>query len=192
MGINSSDIHLIIHCMGPLNMMNLVQQIGREEHDGSESRSVIFYSIKKDLRTNFVILAKNREIHYYLWNGDSVHSPCLKCDNCKNQIKELLTCENCIGDILYLLDIVEEMGNSNCEITEDDVVEIFCKSNTKKIRESVRSYVEQKISLYYSSPNAQNLSASMFIVRLIAEAKMRVMEDSWYYWDKLSQIIPIN
>jgi len=46
----------------------------------------------------------------------------------------------------------------------------------------VRSYVEQKISLYYSSPNAQNLSASMFIVELVAEAKMRVMEDSWYYW----------
>ncbi|CAG8726672.1 4408_t:CDS:1, partial [Funneliformis caledonium] len=47
------------------------------------------------------------------------------CDNCKNQIKEQLTHENCIGDILHLLDIVEEMGNSNCEITEDDVVEIF-------------------------------------------------------------------
>ena len=27
------------------------------------------------------------------------------------------------------------MGNSNCEITEDDVIEIFCKSNTKKIQE---------------------------------------------------------
>ncbi len=73
---------------------------------------------------------------YYLWNGNSVPSPCLKCDNCKNRIKEQPTHENCVGDILHLLDIIEEMGNSNCEITEDDVVEIFCKSNTKKIRES--------------------------------------------------------
>ncbi len=28
------------------------------------------------------------------------------------------------------------MDNNNCKITEDDVVEIFCKSNTKKIQES--------------------------------------------------------
>ncbi len=41
--------------------MNLVQQIGRAGRNGSESRSVIFYSIKKDLRTNFGILAENRE-----------------------------------------------------------------------------------------------------------------------------------
>ena len=39
-------------------------------------------------------------------------------------------------DILHLLEIVEEMSNSNCEIIEDDVVDIFCKSNTKKICES--------------------------------------------------------
>ncbi|CAI2190294.1 770_t:CDS:2 [Funneliformis geosporum] len=80
---------------------------------------------------------QERERKCYLDNGihkiHSVHSSCLKCDNCKNQIKEFLTCENCIGDILHLLDIIEEMSNSNCEITEDDVVEIFCKSNTKKI-----------------------------------------------------------
>ena len=25
---------------------------------------------------------------YYLWNGDNVSCPCLKCDNCKNQIKD--------------------------------------------------------------------------------------------------------
>jgi len=46
----------------------------------------------------------------------------------------------------------------------------------------MRGYVKQKISLYYSSPNAQNLSVSMFIVGLVAEAKTRVMKDSWYYW----------
>jgi len=42
----------------------------------------------------------------------------------------------------------------------------------------VHGYVEQKILLYYSLPNAQNLSVNMFIIGLIAEAKMRVMKDS--------------
>ena len=44
-----------------LYIVNLVQQIRRAEHNGNESRSVIFYLIKKDLRTNFEILAKNHE-----------------------------------------------------------------------------------------------------------------------------------
>ncbi|CAB5211334.1 unnamed protein product [Rhizophagus irregularis] len=105
------------------------------------------------------------------------------------------------------------MSNNNYEITEDDVVEVFCKSNTKKIRESglneleiyksgqkpkfgkskefsgyiladliVRGYVKQKTLLHYSSPNAQTLSASVFIEGLTTEAKARVIKDSWYYW----------
>jgi len=101
------------------------------------------------------------------------------------------------------------MNNNNFKITEDDVVEVFCKSNTKKIQESglaelevyksgqkpkfgklkelagymvadlvICNYVQQKTSLYYSLPNAQTLSASIFITGLVAEAKVRVMEDS--------------
>jgi len=73
--------------------------------------------------------------HYYFWNGDNTTPLCLKCDNCKNRIKKQPTYENCMRDILHLLEIVEEMSNSNCEIIEDDVVDIFCKSNTKKICE---------------------------------------------------------
>jgi superfamily II DNA helicase RecQ len=38
-----------------------VQQIGRAGRDGNEAKSIVFYSIKKDLRTNFGILAENRE-----------------------------------------------------------------------------------------------------------------------------------
>ncbi|PKY58178.1 P-loop containing nucleoside triphosphate hydrolase protein [Rhizophagus irregularis] len=61
MGINSTNVYLVIHCVAPLNMTNLVQQIGRAGRDGNEAKSIIFYSIKKDLRTNFGILAENRE-----------------------------------------------------------------------------------------------------------------------------------
>ncbi|CAB5376239.1 unnamed protein product [Rhizophagus irregularis] len=148
---------------------------------------------------------------YYLWNGDNVPSPCLKCDNCKNRIKEQPTYENCVENILHLLDTVEEMNYSNnCEITEDDIVDVFCKLNTKKIRELgltelqvyksgrkpkfgkpkelagymladliVRGYVEQKISLYYSSPNAQTLSMNVFIIGLKEGARERAIIDSY-------------
>ncbi|EXX53255.1 Sgs1p [Rhizophagus irregularis DAOM 197198w] len=61
MGINSTNVYLVIHCVAPLNMTNLVQQIGRAGRDGNKAKSIIFYSIKKDLRTNFGILAENRE-----------------------------------------------------------------------------------------------------------------------------------
>ena len=128
-------------------------------------------------------------------------------------MKEQPTYENCMEDIFHLLEIIEEMSNNNYEITEDDVVEVFCKSNTKKIWESglteleiykngwklkfgkpkefsgyiladlvVRDYVEQKVLLYYSSPNSQTLSASIFIEGFTAKAKARVISDSWYYW----------
>ena len=73
---------------------------------------------------------------YYLWDGDNIPSLCLKCDNCRNQIKDQPTYENCIEDIFHLLEIIEEMGNSNHEITENDIVDVFCKSNTKKVQES--------------------------------------------------------
>jgi hypothetical protein len=42
----------------------------------------------------------------------------------------------------------------------------------------VRDYVEQKTLLYYSSSNAQTLSASVFIEGLATEAKARVIKDS--------------
>ncbi|GES72623.1 putative sgs1 protein [Rhizophagus clarus] len=134
MGINSSDVCLVIHCVAPLNMNN-------------------------------------------------ISSPCLKCDNYRNQIKEQPTYENCVEDILHLLDTVEEINeSSNCEITEDDVVEVFCKSNTKKFGNLVaHGYIEQKISLYYSSPNAQTLSMNMFIIGIKEGAKERAIVDSWYY-----------
>jgi len=39
-------------------------------------------------------------------------------------------------------------------------------------------YIEQRVSLYYFSRNAQTLSVSMFIVGIMAEAKVKIMKDS--------------
>ena len=90
---------------------------------------------------------------YYLWDGDRNSPPCLKCDNCKNRVKDKPTYENCINDVFHLLEIVEEMRNNSNEINEDDVIEVFCKSNTKKNRESGMN--ELKV---YKSGRNQNLA----------------------------------
>ncbi len=45
----------------------------------------------------------------------------------------------------------------------------------------IHDYIKQKISLYYSLSNAQTLSISIFIMKFEAEAKVRIMIDSWYY-----------
>ncbi|CAG8627424.1 10800_t:CDS:2 [Funneliformis mosseae] len=240
---NKAKMHFVIdeaHCIldySNFSKFGTAYRTGRR--DGNEAKSVIFYSVKKDLKTNFAILAENCETYfnnqniadderertcyldtgthkicevllfcqnqyeccvqlinrYHLWNGDNIPAPCLKCDNCRNRIKERPTYGNCIDDIFHLLEIIEEIkNNTNCEITEDDIVEVFCKSNTRKIRESgltelesyknlvVRGYVKQKISLYRSSPSAQTLLANMFIIGLVAGIKENVIADSWYYW----------
>ncbi|GET51035.1 hypothetical protein GLOIN_2v1788371 [Rhizophagus irregularis DAOM 181602=DAOM 197198] len=80
------------------------------------------------------------------------------------------------------------MSNNNYEITKDDVVEVFCKSNTKKIRESGLNELE----IYKSGrkPKFGKLKEfSGYILadlivreRLTTKAKARVIEDSWYYW----------
>ncbi|RIA82973.1 hypothetical protein C1645_834488 [Glomus cerebriforme] len=116
MGINSSNVSLVIHCISLLSITSLVQQIGQAKRDGNEAKSIIFYSIKKDSRTNFGILAENREItqtmtdqereqKYYL---DENYPSCLKCDNCKNRTKHKPTYENCIDDVFHLLEIIDE------------------------------------------------------------------------------------
>ena len=42
---------------------------------------LLFYRNQYECRSQIIS-------RYYLWNEDSIPSSCLKCDNCKNQIKE--------------------------------------------------------------------------------------------------------
>ncbi|PKY32784.1 putative sgs1 protein [Rhizophagus irregularis] len=66
-GINVLDVHLIIHTTIPLSMTNLIQEIGRAEHDGTPSKSIVFYS-RNDMRTLFYIIAQKEERYdYYLF-----------------------------------------------------------------------------------------------------------------------------
>ncbi|EXX61815.1 Sgs1p [Rhizophagus irregularis DAOM 197198w] len=61
MGINSSNIHVVIHVGAPMSITNLIQEAGCAGHDGNTATNVIFYS-KKDVCINYSIVAEHREI----------------------------------------------------------------------------------------------------------------------------------
>jgi len=54
-GINISNVHVIIHTSFPLLLNNYVQEIGKAERDGNLAHSVIFY-IKGDTHSLLIIL----------------------------------------------------------------------------------------------------------------------------------------
>uniref|UniRef100_U9TP61 DNA 3'-5' helicase n=1 Tax=Rhizophagus irregularis (strain DAOM 181602 / DAOM 197198 / MUCL 43194) TaxID=747089 RepID=U9TP61_RHIID len=58
MGINSSNVRVVIHVEVP--MTSLIQEAGRAGRDGNTATHFIFYG-KKDIRTNYSIIAEYRE-----------------------------------------------------------------------------------------------------------------------------------
>ncbi|PKK71360.1 P-loop containing nucleoside triphosphate hydrolase protein, partial [Rhizophagus irregularis] len=67
MGINSNDIRAVIHAEVPMSMTNLIQEAGRAGCDGNTAIHVIFFS-KKDIRTNYSIIAEYRDTEQNLTN----------------------------------------------------------------------------------------------------------------------------
>ncbi|PKB99265.1 ATP-dependent DNA helicase, partial [Rhizophagus irregularis] len=65
MGINSNDI--LIHAEAPMSMTNLIQEAGRAGRDRNTAIHVIFFS-KKDIRTNYSIIAEYRDTEQNLTN----------------------------------------------------------------------------------------------------------------------------
>ncbi|POG68773.1 putative sgs1 protein [Rhizophagus irregularis DAOM 181602=DAOM 197198] len=60
MGINSSNVRVVIHVEVPMSMTSLIQEAGRAGRDGNTATHFIFYG-KKDIRTNYSIIAEYRE-----------------------------------------------------------------------------------------------------------------------------------
>ncbi|PKK69994.1 putative sgs1 protein [Rhizophagus irregularis] len=60
MGINSNNVRVVIHVEAPMSMTSLIQEAGRAGRDGNTANHFIFYS-KKDIRTNYSIIAEYRE-----------------------------------------------------------------------------------------------------------------------------------
>ena len=59
MGINTPDVNLIIHFNFPLSLDQYVQESGRTGRNGTEAKSVMFYS-KSDLKFLYGIIKKEK------------------------------------------------------------------------------------------------------------------------------------
>ena len=107
MGIDVSDIELVVHFNAPISMTDYIQQIGRAGRDGRKAHCVLFYDRNGDddaISNSFikkakkqspeaakVIKAKLRQVH------DFIHSDsCMVCDILEYQGQhETKTCKRC-------------------------------------------------------------------------------------------------
>ena len=107
MGIDVSDIELVVHFNAPISMTDYIQQIGRAGRDGRKAHCVLFYDQNGDddaISASFikkakkqspkvakVIKAKLCQVHNFI-HSDS----CMVCDILKYQGQhEVKTCKRC-------------------------------------------------------------------------------------------------
>ncbi|CAB4494122.1 unnamed protein product [Rhizophagus irregularis] len=152
MGINSNDIRVVIHAEAPMSMTNLIQVVGRAGRDGNTAKHFIFYS-KKDIRTNYSIIAEYRETASISaninigeqrlinklepWPNEEKPPVCKICDNCINRITDKPRLIDGKEEIIKLLEVVEyltqEMGEQICP--DDVIIDVFRGGKTAKIKQ---------------------------------------------------------
>ncbi|PKC62659.1 hypothetical protein RhiirA1_464851 [Rhizophagus irregularis] len=150
MEINSNDIRVVIHAEAP--MTNLIQVVGRAGRDGNTAKHFIFYS-KKDIRTNYSIIAEYRETASISaninigeqrlinklepWPNEEKPPVCKICDNCINRITDKPRLIDGKEEIIKLLEVVEyltqEMGEQICP--DDVIIDVFRGGKTAKIKQ---------------------------------------------------------
>ena len=107
MGIDDSDIELVVHFNAPISMTDYIQQIGRAGRDGRKAHCILFYDQNNDddaISNSFIKKAKKQSpkaaktIKSKLNQGhDFIHSDsCMVCDILEYQGQhEVKTCKRC-------------------------------------------------------------------------------------------------
>ena len=107
MGIDVSDIELVVHFNAPISMTDYIQQIGRAGRDGRKAHCVIFYDQNGDddaISNSFIKKAKKQstkaaktirsnlnQVHNFIHSDN-----CMVCDILKYQGQhETKTCKRC-------------------------------------------------------------------------------------------------
>ncbi|CAG8769607.1 46316_t:CDS:10, partial [Gigaspora margarita] len=94
LGIDMPDVRLVIHYNFP--MTDLIQHSGRAGRNQQKSKCVILYS-KKDIRSNYVIIADDDPIPLVC------NSPDNSCDNCIRRKTDRVKEKDAQMDIVYML-----------------------------------------------------------------------------------------
>ncbi|CAB4405053.1 unnamed protein product [Rhizophagus irregularis] len=150
MGINSSNIRVVIHVGAPMSITNLIQEAGRAGRDGNTATNVIFYS-KKDVRINYSIVAEHWKTVSMIEEQRLID----KLDRAATKIFEVFYYCNsryeCRQQLIWqyqawpndvkppikkLLEVVEYLTQETDEqICPDDIVDVFRGGKTAKMKQ---------------------------------------------------------
>ncbi|CAG8437384.1 9281_t:CDS:10 [Scutellospora calospora] len=126
--IDMPNVCLVLHYNFPMNMISLIQASDWAEQDQQGSKCIILYT-KKDIHTNYIIIADNRERH----SDDKVQQTDVKLE------------------ILELIKVVKLLYENNDKpIIPLDIVEIFCCLDNERLR-------DRKLKLIDNHPKPKHL-----------------------------------
>ncbi|CAB4438117.1 unnamed protein product [Rhizophagus irregularis] len=202
MGINSSNIRVVIHVGAPMSITNLIQEAGRAGRDGNTATNVIFYS-KKDVRINYSIVAEH-------WKTVSMIEEQRLIDKLDRAATKIFG-----EEIKKLLEVVEYLTQETDEqICPDDIVDVFRGGKTAKMKQKkwdnlpvyptekrkvlktkelvqfaladlvVRGLVQEKIILRKTFEGSKGLSSSIVVIGVVPGAQANANIQTWYYFVK--------
>ncbi|CAJ0845033.1 3224_t:CDS:2 [Entrophospora sp. SA101] len=175
MGINTSDVYLIINFNFHLSLGQYIQESGRAGRD-------------EDARENETL---QRRI--YLEQGlqslsDIVSSSCGNCSNCQCRAVDNPSLINVTTDAIRVVDIIrrtiEELEEDNI-IVQDDVIGIFLQLKNKKIIDkklnSLSIYEENFDRTIWNSKQAFHLLDDLINKKIVVEAVMLKKTDAGFW-----------
>ncbi|RIB09679.1 hypothetical protein C2G38_2267158 [Gigaspora rosea] len=140
---------------------------------------------------------RQRFLCKYLWPELlSSYDECNNCDNCQKRNKENPQLTDAFSEILEILEVVEALTkNSLIEVSPDNIVDVFSRSNTDKIRKNKYNELtlqrdSKEVKLYEEKlPTILILKETARIALNDLVCKNLVKQEIWLQKSKMTQYL---